>query len=332
MKLDEFYIPGKTAFPHQARELAKSLGYGNENLYENLDMGFRYASCTYDILYSSDVIPIHTHNFYEIALCESGNAGHLTDSQRFTIEKGDITIIPPNVRHCPVGLQSMSAPYKRIILFINTDFFEKQISVWPHYEKHRALFQKPRHFKTLGTPHEKLWKYFKTAIMEYDIDNPYSDSFLCGIVLCLLSELMAATDSTLEPTVKHKKELLENIISYVEKHLSEKIVLNDIIRQFHVSKNNVSRLFQNTMGCSFHDYLIQTRLDEAKSLLQQDVNLDRIAELSGFGDYSNFYRTFKKEYDMTPSEYRQNLALLNSLTLSAIMGDQLCSFNSSSLK
>ena len=313
MQLNEFYIPGKIIFPHQARELAKSLGYGNENLYENIDMGFRYASCTYDILYSSDVIPIHAHNFYEISLCESGSAGHLTDSQRFTIEKGDITIIPPNVRHCPVGLQSMSVPYKRIILFINAAFFEKQISAWPYYEKHRALFQKPRHFKTLGTPHEKLWKYFKAAIMEYDANNPYADSFLCGIVLCLLSDLMAATDTTLEATIKNKRELLENIVSYVEEHFSEKIVLNDIIQQFHVSKNNISRLFQNTMGCSFHDYLIQTRLDEAKKLLQQDVNLDRIAELSGFSDYSNFYRTFKKEYHMTPSEYRQNLALLNSV-------------------
>ena len=60
-----------------------------------------------------------------------------------------------------------------------------------------------------------------------------------------------------------KKEVYKNkykgpIVSYVEEHFSEKIVLNDITQQFHVSKNNISRLFQNTMGCSFHDYLVQT--------------------------------------------------------------------------
>lgn len=313
MQLSEFYIPGKTTLPHQARQLAKSLGYGNENLYENLDIGFRYARCTYDILYPHDAIPIHTHDFYEIALCKNGNAQHLADKQRFNIQRGDITIIPPGVRHCPVGLQSMTKPYKRIIFFINAAFLEKQLSTWPFYEKHRELFEKPRHFQTIGTTHEKLWKYFDDGIIEEDIENPYSDSFLCGIVLCLLSKLMEATDSTLSPTIKSKKELFENIISYVEEHISEKIILSDIINQFHVSKSNINKLFQDTLGCSFHEYVIQTRLDEAKNLLQKNENLDTIAEMVGFGDYSNFYRTFKKEYNMTPSEYRTNLELLSSV-------------------
>ncbi len=312
MNISDLYVPNKIMLPHQAREEAKKLGYRTDNLYENLDMGFHHSLCTYDILYSNDVIPIHTHNFYEIALCESGNAQHLANNERFTIEKGDITIIPAGVRHCPVGLQSMTKPYKRILFFVNKAFLEKQMSIWPNFDKHKALLEEPRHFKTLGTPHEKLWKYFKSANMKTNIDNPYLDSFICGTVLCLLSELMTAIDTTLEPTINHRKELLENVVSYVEEHLSEKIILNDITTQFHISKNTLSKLFQNAMGCSFHDYVIQTRLDEAKKLLQQDVNLDVIAELSGFGDYSNFYRTFKKEYNMTPSEYRQNLSILGS--------------------
>jgi len=315
MNLSDFYIPEKITLPHHVRQLVKSIGYGNENLYENIDMGLRYVNVTYDILYPHDTVHVHTHNFYEIALCESGKAQHLADGQRFHIQKGDITIIPPGVRHCPIGLQSMTEPYKRILLFFNSTFLEKQLATWPYYEKHRELFREPRHFQTLGTPHEKLWKYFETAIMENNNDNPYSDSFLYGIAVCLLTKLMSATDTTLEPTVKHKQELLENIVSYVEDHLSEKIILNDITAQFHVSKNSVTRLFQNTMGCSFHDYVLHAKLDEAKDLLQKNVNLDTVAETVGFGDYSNFYRAFKKEYHMTPSEYRSNLALLSSVLL-----------------
>ena len=312
MNLNDFYIPGKIELPHQVRQHLKTTGYNDESLYENLDIGFRYVSVTYDILYPHDTVHIHTHNFYEIALCESGNAQHLADKQHFSIQKGDITILPPGIRHCPIGLHSMTEPYKRIILLISPVFLEKHLTIWPYYEKHRTLFKQPRHFQTLGTPHEKLWNYFKIAILENNPDSPYSDSFLCGITECLLTKLMSATDTTLEPTIKHKQELLENIVSYVESHLAEKIILNDIITQFHVSKNSITRLFQNTMGCSFHDYVIHTRLDEAKKLLQKNINLDTIAELTGFGEYSNFYRAFKKEYHMTPSEYRSSLALLNS--------------------
>ena len=126
---------------------------------------------------------------------------------------------------------------------------------------------------------------------------------------------MEVTDASLSPTIKIQKELLENIISYIDDHLSDKITLNDITAHFYISKNSINKLFQNTMGCSFHDYMIQTRLDEAKNLLQKNVNLDTVAAKTGFGDYSNFYRSFKKKYGMTPSEYRSNIALLNSALL-----------------
>ena len=301
----------KIILPHQAREIVKNLEYHIENLYENITMASKYAECTYDILYPTDIVPIHTHNFYEISLCESGKAQHLCNGQRFSIQKGDIIIIPPGVRHCPIGMQHMLKPYKRIILFINPFFIEKSFSMWPYYEKHRELFDQPRHFQTLGTPHEKLWKYFNMAALESNTQNPYSDSFLCGITTCLLTKFMKATDTTLEPSLKAEKQLLENIVLYTEEHLSEKIVLNDIAEYFNVSKSYVTKLFRNSMGCSFHEFLIQTRLDETKNLLQRDISLDMIAELTGFGDYSNFYRTFKKEYGMTPSEYRQNLIHLN---------------------
>ena len=84
--------------------------------------------------------------------------------------------------------------------------------------------------RTMGTLHEKLWKYFEAGVMESDVENPYSESFLCGVA--------------------------------------------------------INKLFQNTMGCSFHDYVIHTRLDEAKNLLQKNENLDTIAEMVGFCDLS----------------------------------------------
>lgn len=315
MNLNNFSISGKPTFPHEARQLAKNLGYGDKNLYENLDMQSHYIACTYDILYSSDTVPVHTHTFYEIAFCDSGYAKYLAEKQFFSIRPGNITIIPPGIRHCPNGLQNMTQPFKRILFCINPALMEKIISTGPYYEKHKALFSHARHFHTLGTPYEKLGKYFHMANIETDIENPYCESYLTGILTCLLTKLMEATDTSLSPTMKVQKETLENIISYIEKHLTEKITLNDITAHFHISKNSINKMFLNTLGCSFHDYIIEARLDEAKNMLQKNVNLDTVAEDTGFGDYSNFYRTFKKKYNMTPSEYRTNLTLLNSIYL-----------------
>ena len=88
-------------------------------------------------------------------------AKYLAEKQFFSIRPGNITIIPPGIRHCPNGLQNMTQPFKRILFCINPALMEKIISTGPYYEKHKALFSHARHFHTLGTPYEKLGKYLQ---------------------------------------------------------------------------------------------------------------------------------------------------------------------------
>ena len=54
-----------------------------------------------------------------------------------------------------------------------------------------------------------------------------------------------------------------------------------------------------------HSDLIEVRLDKAKNLLtNQDQTIEAIAKQCGFTDTKYFYRIFKKEEHITPSEYR----------------------------
>lgn len=318
MNIHDYALRYGDKFPHQIRQRIKELGLNDNSLYENLNMNYHLAGCTYDVLYPHDTIPFHTHSYYEIVLCKSGHAKHLTDKHCFDISKGDIIIIPPDVRHCPAELHSMKTPYKRIIFSININFIEFFLSTWTQHQKHTGFFKEARHFHTLGTPHESLWEYFEICINNSDSKNPYIESFQCGLILCFLSKLLEAADTTLSPTIKGKSKLLEQIIFYTESNISKKITLQDIANEFHVSKSSISRLFQHTMGYSFHDYITQIRLDEAKKMLQEDINLDTISETVGFGDYSTFYRIFKKEYGITPTEYRQKISSLNSFLTESI--------------
>ena len=55
-------------------------------------------------------------------------------------------------------------------------------------------------------------------------------------------------------------------------------------------------------------YIQRIKIKKAKSLLDGDeqMSFGEIAERCGFGDYSNFVRTFKNAYGVTPTVYRRS--------------------------
>ena len=104
-----------------------------------------------------------------------------------------------------------------------------------------------------------------------------------------------------------QRELLDEIMLYIENHMAEKLSLEQTAQRFHVSGSTISQLFRKRMDISFYHFITQRRLIAAKNLIQTGVSLEQTAAEVGFGDYSNFYRAFRREYGITPAAYRQLL-------------------------
>ena len=92
---------------------------------------------------------------------------------------------------------------------------------------------------------------------------------------------------------------------YVDTHLAEKITLEDIARKFLVSQSTISQTFRQKMGISFYRYVTQRRLIAAKTEILAGCQLESLYETMGFSDYSTFYRAFRREYGISPSQYRK---------------------------
>lgn len=92
---------------------------------------------------------------------------------------------------------------------------------------------------------------------------------------------------------------------YVDTHLAEKITLEDIARKFLVSQSTISQTFRQKMGISFYRYVTQRRLIAAKTEILAGCQLESLYETVGFSDYSTFYRAFRREYGISPSQYRK---------------------------
>ena len=85
----------------------------------------------------------------------------------------------------------------------------------------------------------------------------------------------------------------------------EPITLADTAKHFWVSESKISQTFRQKLGSSFYRCVTQRRLIAAKSLIIQGIPLNEVNERVGFADYSTFFRAFKREYGIAPSQFRE---------------------------
>ena len=108
---------------------------------------------------------------------------------------------------------------------------------------------------------------------------------------------------------KSKKDLtathIEKIKQFIHENYHLDIGIKDICNALYLSRSYVSTLFKRECSITLKDYITEYRLAKACELLiRGDANITKIASLTGFIDFSTFYRTFKKKTGISPSQYR----------------------------
>jgi AraC-like DNA-binding protein len=93
---------------------------------------------------------------------------------------------------------------------------------------------------------------------------------------------------------------------WLDAHAHEPLDLQQVARQSGVSAFHFLRLFACVTGVTPHQYLVRTRLRRAAKLLAQGTRpIGTIAYEVGFGDLSNFVRTFRRAAGQAPQEFRR---------------------------
>lgn len=287
------------------------LNYGIDlsTLYQELEMNSRFVDTHMDISFGDIPVNLHSHNYFEMVyILSNSGTQYLVGTKRYLLQHGDIILVPPGVGHKPLFPPELAEPYKRIILWISIDFIEGMKQLVKHSQ------QKPANeniyiLRTAGTPWEYLGKYFQIGLKEAQAKKPGWEIHLYGNTMQLFADFYRAlSDTKNRPAKAEKTELLDEVVSYIESNLNQKITLSDIARRFFVSESTISQTFQKKMHVSFYHYVTQRRLIAAKSMISEESNLDTLSQKVGFTDYSTFYRAFKKEYGISPREYRKLIA------------------------
>lgn len=290
----------------ELKQKLEVMGISLENIYQELEMNSAFADSHRDVSSHRERVQPHSHGFFELILCcECDNVQYLLGSRRYRLQKGDVLVIPPGVSHCPLFPEEMRCPYERIVVWINAQMLGSLCQRWPELQEGQARCAESRLLRTAGTVWEKpIAEAFRRGCTESEKRLPGWEAALYGNTTQLVTLLNRALCSEGKEPKSERRDLLDELLHYVEANLRRKISAKTAARHLLVSESTITHLCSKRLGISFYRYVTQRRLVAAKRYMGEGIPLGRVWELAGFGDYSAFYRAFRQEYGFSPREFR----------------------------
>ena len=132
-----------------------------------------------------------------------------------------------------------------------------------------------------------------------------NEADLSAKVYKLLLEILNPASYTARDERIHE-ENIRAVKDYIAAHLSEKITVESLAGEVHMSTAHFSRVFRQQTGFSPYDYVLMVRLNKAKELLHKtDMSVAEIAYETGFNSQANFVYCFKNNEGISPGKFRK---------------------------
>ena len=98
--------------------------------------------------------------------------------------------------------------------------------------------------------------------------------------------------------------MIKRVKEYLHDNFYIQISLDDIAKEFSISKYHFLRLFKKHTFVSPHAYLMLVRVEKAKQFLQKGLSIIDATYMCGFNDQSHLNKRFKAITGLTPGEYK----------------------------
>lgn len=99
---------------------------------------------------------------------------------------------------------------------------------------------------------------------------------------------------------------LQKAIQYIQQNTNQRITVGDVARYTGFSKSYFSAYFKENLGFTVSDFILRCKLEEGRRLLQfTNKPISTISTFLCFSSQSHFQTAFKKQFGMTPNEYRR---------------------------
>ncbi len=265
----------------------------------------------FELFYYADRRPpsvaLHTHDYYEFYVFLEGDIRMQIGERIYPIQAGDIMLLPPGKAHRPISNNS-DTPYRRFVFWISREYYHDLVQLSSDYAYLTGHVQSTDTYifhtdqLSFHSIQSKMLRLLEELRGNRFGRNAQLVVYVNDIILHLNRILYNQKNAA---TLHGGATLYQDISVYIEEHLEEELSLDRLSQLFFVSKFHISHMFSETLGISLHQYITKKRLTRCCEAIQSGISVTEAYQSFGFGDYSSFYRAFKKEYGISPKEYRE---------------------------
>ena len=236
--------------------------------------------------------PLHLHTQLELAAVWEGTLEIETSAGVQTLNPGDLAIFFPNTPH------GYGAGGRGVFQMLLCD------------PRHAGEFQ---HVLTRSPPAlpvvraETLHREIPLALRALEEAEPgdAAASLWLQLLLCRLLPALAYQPESRAAGF----DLTRRGLGYLSAHYREPLSLDQLAREIHAGKYQLSRLFSAKLHTSFRDYVNRLRVQDAqRALLCTESPITDICYDCGFESQRTFNRVFLAQYGVSPRDYRTAFA------------------------
>lgn len=268
---------------------------------ENMSMYRETASATI-VYHNKNELPSinipHLHSQYEIYYNITGADGFFFDKKYYACLGNDLFIVPKVCVH--KALINTDTIYERCIISIDS----KIISAINSMPNVKGSLDWMDYVGGSITGKVNLTKkehaFFMNRIYKYN--NTADELKRLSVLTEILSLVSYKFKNTSPVPTSMPDSIIGKALLLIEENFRD-IKISELSKRLYVSNSYFSKLFTEQCGITPVNYLLLRKIAEAKKYLYMGISVKEACLLSGFSDYSNFIRTFKKIEGVSPGSF-----------------------------
>ncbi len=261
---------------------------------------------------STEITLPHNHHNYEMRYVESGVCERVVEDDIFISRAGDCLIIPPMHYHYTSEREDAICQEYGMRFYIKPHANPKANEELS-YKKATALFSKPilLHDKVGRIP--SYLKLIRDEVHSKRIGYINAVQSYAELIFTEIFRMAEDDMSALfapDELFLHGRDYMKLDNFFAQNASNPDATVADCAKAIQLSTRHTDRTIHKLYGMSFYEKLKEVRLKRAAHLLKySDKPIGEISSECGFGSYSAFHACFKREYSMSPTEFRNSTGL-----------------------
>ena len=264
----------------------------------------------------------HFHESVEFLIPVSQGGQMFVENQVYHLCPGTMFILPDATLHKTLGTdsggESDSNLYERYVLHVplstlhalstpKTDFYQRVLESCRMAEQGRNYERLLGILRRLDQTQDGRDDTFGADIRQMNLLSEFLVEALSAAP-CKEGASTLNVEQHMLPPSREGTLRIDMVLAYLQEHMAEKLTLDQVAAEFYISKYYLSHCFKAATGFSVGQYLINTRILEARRMLQDGGRVQQVGEAVGFHSNEHFIRTFTKLTGISPKQYARQFS------------------------